>query len=415
MSLKLNSIDRRVFDAAGTENSTVRVNGKDIHRRDLVATGRLIAAEKIGAKLNARDDKAVEKYNSRLNERNGYDTLAQNHKEKLLMFCAAVANRATGEEAPTSAEAVMQNANYARNEIFLATLAAIVRDVIQPLMFHAYDDVAGRLMQFEPIPLGGAKEIDIKSNDVFFFEDSSWGAGRSATYNWMHGKTITLNPQPYQCNVRAKWYQLIVNGDPGDMYAAIMGGMWNKIYAEFIGKLKSAASNTAYIPTGLTAATYTTANWNTITTKVAAINGVRRSDLVAFGEIGALSAVLPTDGTVGAITGLQYGLGEEWFRRGFLPNAGGVDLIEIMPVIVPGTQNSTIDTLGMGNNIFVAAKAGYGYAPIYAGYYEGTPMTLEFTPVRDGTADYCVLINATAALDFKPVFASKVGVITNVG
>ena len=130
--------------------------------------------------------------------------------------------------------------------------------------------------------------------------------------------------------------------------------------------------------------------------------------MLGFGHHGTAD----TTGGAAAITGLQYGLGEEWIRRGFLPNAAGVQLLEIYPAIVPGTQNSTLNTIGFGNSIVIAAKGGYGYAPIYAGYYEGSPMTLELRP--EETGDLTIDVTATAMFDMKPVFASKVGALTNI-
>lgn len=410
MKLKINSIPVSAFDASGLEDIKVRANGKEISRRDIVSVGRLVATEYVGSRLNQRPNS--DKYVSRLNGAD-YGTLSQKHRDDILLFCASIANKAVGKEAPASVEDVRNDISYSRNETFLRTLAAITKDVIQPLVFRFYDDVsAGGLMQWEPIPLGGTKEIEIRSNDVFLFEDSSWGSGRSASYNELYAKTITLNPKMYACQAKIKWYQDVVNGDPGYYYAAIMNGMYNKIFAIFMRKLTTAAANTAYIPAGLTASTYTTANWNKITTLVAAANGVRREDLLAFGKIDVLSKVLPTDGTGGAITGLQYGLGEEWFRRGFLPNAAGVQLLEVQPVIVPGTQNSSLDTIDTGSNLFIAAKGGYGYAPIYAGYYEGSPILLDMTPSE--TADFTIDIDCGAMFDVKEVFGSKVGVITNI-
>ena len=124
--------------------------------------------------------------------------------------------------------------------------------------------------------------------------------------------------------------------------------------------------------------------------------------------------MLPVDGTGAAITGLAYGLGEEWFRQGYLPNAAGVQLVEVTPAIVPGTQNSTLVNLNgaFDSEIFIAAKAGYGYAPVYAGYYEGSPLSLEMRPEQTG--DLTIDITVTAMFDMKPLFASKVGLITDI-
>lgn len=412
MNLKINSIDNKFFETEATND--IRVNsasGTAISRADVVAGGRALLCEYIGGQLNQRADTKGQ-FQSRLNG-TSYADFSRKVTEKTMLFCGIVANQAVGKEVPESYEDIRKNLSYAKDANFLRTLAAITKDVLEPTLFNIMDDVAaGNLMQWETVPFGGTKEIEIASNDVFLFEDSAWGSARSASYNALYAKTVTLNPRPYTTQAKIKWYQDVVNGDIARYYAAIIRGMWNKIYAKFIGQLTTAVGNTAYIPTGLTASTYTSDNWNRITTLVAAANGVRRDNLLAFGGINALSKVLPVDGTPAAITGLQYGLGEEWIRRGFLPNAAGVQLLEIYPAIVPGTQNSTLDTISFGNDIVIAAKGGYGYAPIYAGYYEGSPMTLELRP--EETGDLTIDVTATAMFDMKPVFASKVGAITNV-
>lgn len=414
MNLKINSINNAAFDAAGVgeDITVVALDGTKASRRDIISAGRLCATEYTGLNLSGRPD-VKDTFRSRLNGRTGYADLSRSTADKMLLFCAAMANKSEGRPAPASVDEVKKNANYARNEQFLRTLAAITSDVLEPIYATIMSDVAmGGLMQWEAIPFGGTKEIDIKSNDYFRFEDSAWGSARSASYNALYAKTVTLNPKPYTTQAKIKWYQDIVNGDAGRYFAAIMQGMWNKIYAIFIQRLVAATSNHALVPAALTVSTYTTANWNALTTKVAAVNGVTRSDLLAFGEIGPLSKVVPTDGASAAILGMQYGLGERWFREGFLPNAAGVSLLEIMPAVVPGTQNYSIDTIGLGNSIIVTAKGGYGYAPIFAGYYDGSPMILELTP--DKTGDLTIDLTATAMFDIKAVVASKIGVMTNV-
>lgn len=412
--LKLNTLSNTVFDAAGVgeDITIVAQDGTKVSRRDLISAGRLCATEYTGLNLAGRPD-VKEDFRSRLNNKAEYSAFSHDVSDKMLLFCAAMANKADGRPAPASVAEVKKNANYARNEAFLRALAAISVDVLEPIYATVMSDVAmGGLMQWEAIPFGGTKEINIKSNDYFRFEDSAPGSARSASYNRLYAKTITLSPKFYTTQAKILWYQDIVNGDAGRYFAAIMRGMWNKIYAIFIGQLVAATSNTALVPAALTVSTYTTANWNSLTTKVAAVNGVTRSDLLAFAEIGPLSKVIPTDGVGAAMLGMQYGLGERWFREGFLPNAAGVSLLEIVPAVVPGTQNSTVDTIGLGSSIIVTAKGGYGYAPIFAGYYDGSPMVLELTP--DKTGDLTIDLTATAMFDIKPVVASKIGVMTSV-
>lgn len=421
--LKLNSIPNKVFDAYETEDVKLKVNSSDggtktYSRQNIVATGRLVANEFFGNFINKRPSQ-IEKYNSRLNGGNiDYATLSRKHTEKKLLFCAAKVCQMTGETSPATFEEFKKNSvRYAQDKDFLKVMAAIDRDVIDPLFFAVINDVGMDLMQWEPVQFGATKEITVRSNDVFLWEDSSWGSGRSTSKNYLYAKTITLTPKVYSCNAAIKWYQDIVAGDAGRYYAAIMLGMYNKIYAMNIQALRNAIDGGKYIPAGLTSDTYTTANWLRITDLVAAANGVRVEDLMAVGTRSALSNLLPVDGNGGALTGLQYGLGEQWFTNGYLPKAGGIDLFPVTPVIVPGTQNSTLDTIDTGNDIFVFAKG--LYKPMYGAYMEGSPITLTATPGEDGersygTADFTIDINAGAMFDIKPVFATKVGVITSV-
>ena len=411
--LKLNSIPNSVFAAADlTDNTKIAVNNQTISRADIVATGRLVACEYFGNYVNSTSI-GEKPYVSRLNEKGiDYATLSRKHTEKKLLFCAAQVAKNLGMEAPKNFEEVRANAaRYGRDGDFLKVMAAIDRDVLQPLFFDVLDAVGMDLMQWDAVPFGGTKQVDIGSNDVFLFEDGSWGSSRSTTKNYLYGKTLTLNPTMYTCNATIKWYQDIVAGDAGRYYAAIMRGMYSKIYAKLMHALK-AATNT-YIPGRLKTTTYSTENWIELSDRVASVNGVPVNRLMAIGTRKALSNVLPVDGQGGAITGLQYGLGERWFENGFLPKAMSVDLFPVSPAIVPTTQNTTIDTIDTGDNIYILAKG--SYRPMMGGYFEGTPIDLIATPGgadgAQGTADFTIDINVSTAFDIKPVFASKVGMI----
>lgn len=417
LAMKLNSLPQTIFDAANPNgkdiaDTVLRVNSAELSRNDIITSGRLVACEWLGNRLNESKRYIGEKYTTRLNDaKMDYATLAKMHADQKFMFCATMAYREVGKEPPKNVETAKKDIGLWNNSTFWRTAAAIDRDVLDPIFFNIFDSIGGRLLQWEQAPIGRTTEIEIRSNDVFIFEDSSWGSGRSTTKNYLYSKSVTLTPKAYSCNATIKWYQDVVNGDPGRYYAALYRGMWNKVYAILMSGMKTAVASTDYVPSGLTFATYTSSNWLQACTLVAAVNGVTRNDLMAIGTAQALSNVLPTDGTGGAIAGLQYGLGEEWFTRGFMPNCAGVDLLEVAPVVVPGTQNSTLDTIDTGESIFILPKGGVGYAPMYGVYAEGTPITLVATPSE--TANFTIDINVGAFFDIKPVFASKVGVITD--
>lgn len=430
--LKLNSISKDILFANDLANETneqkVRVNSGDkpieTTRREIVASGRLVACEYLGNLINSESTKG-EKYVSRMASLGlgdvDYASYAKAHKEKKILFCAALADKAAGRSTTIKSydDFKKNHIVYANDATFWKANAAIDQDILTPIFFDVASSVGRGLMDWEPVPLGVTKVINVPSNDVFFFEDSSFGSVRSTTKNYLYATSVSLTPKVTACNVTIKWYQDLVNGDAGRYYASIMRGMYSKIYSRLIGLLSAAVSDTKYIPAGLTADTYTTSNWLNITDLVAAANGVRVADLVAIGTRSALSNVLPIDGTGALVAGLAYGLGEQWFTNGFLAKAGQVDLLPVSKSIVPGTQNSTLDTIDTGDNIFILAKGGYGYRPMMGVYAEGSPLILSANPLgatgsAQGTADMTIDINVSAYFDIAPIFASKIGVIESV-
>lgn len=411
--LKLNSLSNNLFEYNRENDAKVVITNSDgssntISRNSVVASGRLVLTEKMGRNLSF----AGEKYESRLKARGiEYRDAMEAHRNNLLLFCAARANAEVGKEAPTTVKEVKENAlAYSKNDTFIKTLMSITSDVITPLFADTYSDIGARgLVSFVNVPLGGTFQLDVKSNDTFIFEDSSWGASRSTSKNYLYGKTLTFNPKPYSCNATIKFYQDLVTGDVGDYYASIMRGLWNKVYALAINSFTAGAADPRYIPSGLIAASYTTENFIRIKELVAAANGVATADLIAIGGAVPLSKILPVDGLGGAITGLQYGLGEKWFEQGYLPMAAEIQLMKIPPVIVAGTQNTTVQTIDLGDDIYIIARANNGYAPVVGAMAEGSPITLERG--AESTADFTIDINITLVADIKAIFASKVGVI----
>lgn len=417
--LKLNSISQNVFDGKSialklnsTGEKSVQVGNAKLTRGDIVALGRLVTCEYIGSRLNKRQ-KALngDMYKSRIPATTDYGTLSKLHQDAKFAFCAVKAYESIGQNVPATLAEMKQDRSLYTNQTFIATLASIDSAVIQPLFFRVIDDVSmGGLMNWSDVEMGQTKQIDIKSNDVFMYQDASHGSQWSSPYNYMYGKTITLTPKPRTCNVKILWYRDVVNGESGEYYAAIIRGLYADIYARFTSTLLAIAGNSKYVPAGLQATSYTTKNFLTISTNVAAANGLDREDLVAFGTAVALNSVIPQD-SQGAILGMQYGLGEEWFGTGYLPKAGKVDLLEVRPAIVPHTQNRDMVHLFPDNKIFIAAKAAGNYAPIQGVYAKGTPLNIVLTPER-GSADMSIDMAVEIMYDVAEVVASKIGVIT---
>lgn len=404
MSLKLSSFTREQLKAP---DDGQKVGG--ISRSDLVTTGRMLALEYNGRATNAiRGNK---EYQTRLDSA-GYVNLSSGHRKNLLMFCAGRAYAVQGKSAPENFEQVKNDLSLIRNSTFLATLAGIVQEIIAPVLPYVISNVGGRLMESTTVPLGQTKEITVHSNDWFVFEDSSWGASRSASLNHLYDGTVTLNPRPYSCRVQIKWFQLAANDeDIGCFYNAIIAGYYNRIMANFVQAVSALAADARYVPAYLRFTTYNSTNWGNAVVGVSAANRLPRSQLVAYGEYRALQRVLPSGTSSDAA--LTYGLGQEWMRNGFLGVAGGVPLFEVEQALMPGTVNTTGQMMFPKDMLIIAGRAGAAYAPIYTAFADGTPLVMEMNPGETG--DMSIYIDATAVMDTKIVMGSKIAVITNVG
>lgn len=400
MSLKLNSISPEHFKVNGADTKMGRIS-----RNDLISTGRLVAMEYNGRLSNRM--RKNEDYKTMMDDV-AYNNLSAGHKENLFLFCAAQAYAVQGKSAPESYAQVQNDLSLPRDRTFLATLAGISREIITPLLPYTIANMGGLLMETTTVPLGQTKEITIHSNDIFLFEDSSWGSSRSATLNYLYDDVVTLNPKPYTCRATIKWFQMVGNDvDIGWYYNAIMGGMYSRIMANYIGALMQIADDTRYVPDYLSFDTYNSQNWAEAIVAVSTANGIPRDQLMAFGDYRDLQKVLPLGTPSDAA--LTYGLGEEWMRNGFLGVVGGVPLFDVEPAMVPGTVNTTGDMIGMKGLIIISGRIGRAYAPIYTAFADGSPLVIEMEPRETG--DNSIYIDCTAVMDTKIVMGSKVAAI----
>jgi hypothetical protein len=394
MKLTLNSVPASVL------------TGSD-DREKLVALGRVLMMEANGRAYNKiRKNQA---YTERMTA-DKYAEVNEGTRSKIMLFCAARADAIEGREAPADYKAFLSRSrDYYKNPTFLRTLSGIVQDIIQPMLPYVTSNALDELAQMVNVPFGQTYEITVGSNDIFMFQDSSWGASRSVPENVLYDRPITLNPSPRSCSATAKWYQLTANdADFGKWLNAIYAGLYSKIMAMWNSAMTAAASNTFFVPSYLTFGSFTSANFNNAVELISAVNHVPVSGLIAYGRRPVLAKALPTSTAQDAA--LTYMLGREWMDNGYMGTIQGVRSFAIENAMVPGTQNTTGGLVISDSKIYVAAARGNGYAPIYIGFEDGAPIVIEMEPRE--TADMTLNVNVTASLDVKAVFGTKIAVIT---
>ena len=407
--ITFNSIDRAKFNANSAE-----FNGVEKERADIVTAGRLLMMERNGRDYNAL--RLLEKKSSdftALLDDNTYAATNRNTKEKLFLYAAGRTCAVSGEIAPESyGDFLKVQKKFMSDSTFLKVLAGIIRDIVTPVLPVTMSNALGYLAETVNVPMGETYELDIASNDIFAFEDDSWGASRSKPSNYLYTKTTTLNPTPRTCKVTIKWYQMVGNDvDLGRFFNSIAAGMVSKITALVMKQMIAAASNSAFLPSNLKF-TNTSANWVTAAARVAALNGTGYTNAVAIGHPSALNKVLPSGAvnlsSINLDAALATMLGVEWARYGYLGDYMGVRLMPLVDSIVPGTQNTSMTSLVPADRIWMLAAN--GLKPVYVGIEDGTPIEIQLDPRETG--DMTIDIITTMSIDCKGVFGSKLAQIT---
>ena len=407
--ITFNSIDRAKFNANSAE-----FNGVEKERADIVTAGRLLMMERNGRDYNAM--RLLEKKSSdftALLDDNTYAATNRNTKEKLFLYAAGRTCAVSGEIAPESYGDFLKNQKkFMSDSTFLKVLAGIIRDIVTPVLPVTMSNALGYLAETVNVPMGETYELDIASNDIFAFEDDSWGASRSKPSNYLYTRTTTLNPTPRTCKVTIKWYQMVGNDvDLGRFFNSLAAGMVSKITALVMKQMIAAASNSTFLPSNLKF-TNTSANWVTAAARVAALNGTGYTNAVAIGHPSALNKVLPSGAvnlsSINLDAALATMLGVEWARYGYLGDYMGVRLMPLVDSIVPGTQNTSMTSLVPADRIWMLAAN--GLKPVYVGIEDGTPIDIQLDPRETG--DMTIDIITTMSIDCKGVFGSKLAQIT---
>lgn len=401
--LNLNSVSNEVF----------AINGND-QREDIVAKGRVLFYEHaLKGKMAVLSAKGQNTPVQRTMNDRGYKQLNEQFQRESLLYAAKLACASTGKKAPESWEEFKRNGGeYYGNARFYAVLQGIWQEVIIPILPAVYSEALSDFAETVEIELGQTYAVSIGSNDIPVFQDSSWGASRSVPRNRFYSRDYTLNPTPKSCWITSKWMQLVgTNMDFGVFFANMVAGLYAKTMGVWNEAMNTATEDTSLIPTNLNF-TFNNQNWVKGANKIAALNNTTISDVFATGSTVALSKVLPNTVTgstnVNMDAAIATLLGADYTKAGYLGEFMAVRLMPMRDVIIPGTQNTTVETMLSENDIWMLA--GNGRKPLTIGYTSGTPISIEMDPTRTG--DFEIGLNLTIALDSVATFASKIAHFT---
>lgn len=257
-----------------------------------------------------------------------------------------------------------QNRQLMTDPTFISRFNAVLAQMINPTTPDIVSEAFMGLADVSYVGYGDTATFEIASNDTFYVKEIAEGVQHGAMQR-LYKNEATINPTPKQIRIELPWYE-VVSGkfDLGEWLYKVGISFTGYINVKVIGAMTSALTQIpqAYKTNG----SFTDSNFITIGQRVKAANGGKMVQV--WGTLTALGKIMPST------QGLQYGLGLEYAKIGYLGAYKGFPLVEISQAMVPGTVNTTATMLVPDNTIYFVPVDSYNPIKVV---FEGDSVTVE--------------------------------------
>ena len=327
---------------------------------DLVEAGRRLVKEYVAKSIKSSDIVFHSDVNSYFKNLE-VDQYAE-HNETLLKSILQYA--AKGSDYACESFADFKNRQLLSDPTFIARFDNVIAQILNPVIPDIVSEAFMGLADVSYVDYGDTATFELDSNETFYVKEIAEGVQRGAMQR-LYKNEFTVNPTPKQIRIELPWYE-VVSGkfDLGNwLYRVSIS------YAGYINirVINAVADALTQVPAAYqTSGAFTDANFLGIAQRVSAANGGKRVQV--WGTMTALGKILPS------ATGLQYGLGMEVAKIGYLGAYKGLPLIEMAQVMTPGTVNTTATLLlSQTMTYFIPVDS---YNPIKI-VFEGDSVTVE--------------------------------------
>lgn len=405
LKMRLNSIDDDIFTAENVKNSS-DIQFEDPKIDQMLADYRLLAVETVGRSLDAhRKANNLEGYSSRLDDKTFRKMSIETHKkfkEILLdIYCKEYNMRNNGS--------LVLDDTVMKDEKVTKMISKFLSIIVAPSYYSVMSDAYDLFVKVVTAERGKAAVVDIMSTEVIRFEDTATGSEMTTGLQHIYNGSMSILPQPKTANVEIKYRHLIENPNMiAQVYAALFKGLQAYVMGRFGKALKLLKENTD--TNGATAVYDGIQNDLTAVEFVSTLNNVPVNRVARVGTRIALNKLVPNGTSIDA--GLAMGLGEEWFKNGYIGTINRVPSIAITNAFTPGTQ-FTKDAKYVIDSDALYYIPMAGESIMYMAIEEGSPMTIEIDPrqTKDGT----YVMNVTTRMALEIVLGRLTAVVTISG
>lgn len=329
--------------------------------------------------------------------RKEYEDMQNDVCENLVKYCVSGTRYEDRFEAEGLDLVKNPSVNGSRDfrENFDAVIAQVINATLPMTMSSRFADT---FMELHHVGWGDTARFIVDSNELYQVNELAEGIHRGALQP-IYNNEVVVNPQPVEIAVSIDWYLLASRKfDIGVWAAKIARSFENYVLAKAIASLTAATDG---LGVGYTANGVDQKAYGTLAQRVSAANN--GAAVYALGTSVALGQLLPST------VGLQYGLGVEITKNGFLDRYLGTNIIAIDQAIDPASLNGAANLMIPDDKIFLIAAGAYKPLKVVM---EGNEITL--TDLPEYTSDRTYTFSVKVRLGIKSVIGSKHGVI-NLG
>lgn len=264
------------------------------------------------------------------------DAVVENREERLSNLNYAMAKYAlAGSRFEASFEELgleaMKNTNLKRDRVVCENFDAILAQVINSILPAVTNyDMVGLFADIHKIGYGDTARFVVKSNELYKVNEIAHGVQRGVLEP-IYNEEITVNASPVQLAFEVDFYAMAAGyEDIADKAIRVARSFEQYLFTKVMTAINAATSKLgpAYSATG-----FSNTNWSTLASRIKAANG-GNGEVMAIGTVNALNQIVPSQ------TGLQYGLGVEVAKKGYLDRFMGVKLLPMEQVFKYGEVNT---------------------------------------------------------------------------
>ena len=327
---------------------------------DIVEAGRKLVKEYVAKSMRANDIAFHSDVNNyfRSLEVDQYSE----HNEAVLKSVLQYAAKNSDYACESFAD--FKNRQLMNDPTFIARFDNVIAQILNPVIPDIVSEAFMGLADVSYVDYGDTASFQIDSNETFYVKEIAEGVQRGAMQR-LYKNEATVNPTPKQIRIELPWYEVVTGKfDLGNWLYRIGISYAGYINIKVINAVTDALT---MVPAAYkTSGAFTDSNFIGIGQAVSAANGGKRVQV--WGTLAALGKIMPS------VTGLQYGLGMDIAKVGYLGMYKGFPLIEMSQAMAPGAVNTT-GALLLSNTMtyFIPVDS---YNPIKI-VFEGDSVTVE--------------------------------------